>query len=148
MVFVEEEARKELGELFHGAVTDHMDVMAECKFLQSPSEAGWKATSIGLSIIRLYNIPPSSLYYKYEAFLLSRPSGLRAKLSILTLDTVRELRKEIQRERQVHALAGINGTPGGLAAEKTPKGGVGVRKGKANMGDLSGLYVERLWTIS
>jgi len=90
--------------------------------------------------------PPPTLFYKYEAFLLSRPSGLRAKLSILTLDTIRELRKEIQREQQINALNGINGTPGGpgSADETTPKGGMGVRKGKGNMTDLGGLYVDRL----
>ncbi len=96
----------------------------------------------GLSILRLFNLPPSNLFYKYEAFLLSRPSGLRAKLSVLTLDTIRELRKEIQREHQANTVAGMNGTPGGseFASENTPKGRVGVRKGKGNMSDLGGLY--------
>lgn len=95
----------------------------------------------GLSILRLYNLAPSELFYKYEALLLSRPSGLRAKLSIVTLESIRELRKEIQREQQANVAAGGNGTaPRGTGSmENTPKGGVGVRKGKGNMSDLGGL---------
>ncbi len=31
MAVAEDQARKELGDLFQGAVTDHADVMAECK---------------------------------------------------------------------------------------------------------------------
>ena len=84
--------------------------------------------------MRLYNLAASNLYYKYEAFLMSRPSGLRAKLSTLSLDTVRELRKEIQREQQAKAVA--NMTP---QQENTPTGGVGVRKAKGNVADLGGL---------
>ena len=87
----------------------------------------------GLSLIRLYNLDPKTLFYKYEAFLLSRPSGLRAKLSTLTLDTARELRKEIQREQQAKIVAGA-------VNEGTPKSnGVGVRKGKGGVGELGGL---------
>jgi DNA polymerase alpha subunit B len=90
--------------------------------------------------LRLYNLTPSALYYKYEAFLLSRPSGLRAKLAVLTLDTVRELRKEIQREQQTKAVTSGAGAGGAVAGENTPKSnGVGLKKGKANMADLGGL---------
>lgn len=114
MAIPEEQARRELGEQFNSAVTDHPDVMAEC-----------------LSIIRIYNISPTDLYFKYEAFLLSRPSGLRAKLSTLTLESVRELRREIQREHQAKAVASS-------ASEVTPKATVGMRKGKG-AADLGGL---------
>ncbi|EIW72508.1 hypothetical protein TREMEDRAFT_66921 [Tremella mesenterica DSM 1558] len=126
MAISEETARNELGELFHEAVTTHPDVMAEC-----------------LSILRLYNLTPSTLYYKYEAFLLSRPSGLRARLSILSLDTIRELRKEIQREQQAKAIANMSPAQN----ENTPVVGVGVRKAKGNMSDLGG-FLDGLTTPS
>lgn len=87
----------------------------------------------------MYNLLPSTLFYKYEAFLLSRPSGLRAKLSVLTVDTVRELRNEIQREHQAKAVAGAASAT--MHGEATPKAVTSVRKGKGNMGDLGGLYV-------
>ena len=141
MALPQEQARRELGELFHGAVTDHADVMAECEAYVG-REIAYHGS--GLSILRLYNLPPSSLFYKYEAFLLSRPSGLRAKLSVFTLETIRELRKEIQRQQQASAVVGVKGTPGSHSGsdEVTPKGGVGVRKGKGNMSDLGGLCVK------
>ncbi len=113
MAVVDQQAKEELGELFHEAVTDHPDVMAEC-----------------ISILRIYNLAPSSLYYKYEAFLMSRPSGLRQRLSILSLETVRELRKEIQREQQLKAVTG---------GVETPKAALGMKKGKGNLNDLGGL---------
>lgn len=90
--------------------------------------------------MRLYNLDPAALFYKYEAFVLSRPSGLRAKLSTMTLDTARELKKEIQREHQAKAVAASS------HQSDTPKSnGVGMRKGKGNMADLGGLYVYRTW---
>lgn len=92
--------------------------------------------------MRLYNLDPSALFYKYEAFVMSRPSGLRAKLSTMTLDTARELKKEIQREHQAKAIAASS------HQSETPKSsGVGMRKGKGNMADLGGLYVslKRHW---
>ena len=88
--------------------------------------------------MRLYNLPPSTLFYKYEAFVMSRPSGLRAKLSTLTIETARELRSEIQREQQVKAV--VSNAP-----DMTPKAsGVGVRRAKMN--DLGGLCVTSLVT--
>lgn len=87
----------------------------------------------GLSIIRLYSLTPNDLFFKYEAFLLSRPSGLRSKLCILTVDTAKELRREIQREHQAKVVASS-------ASEVTPKASVGVRKGKG-AADLGGLCV-------
>jgi len=90
-----------------------------------------------LSILRIYNIDPSALFFKYEAFVMSRPSGLRAKLSTLTLDTVRELKKEIQREHQAKAVATAAGSH---VHNDTPKSNaMGMRKGKGNMADLGGL---------
>jgi DNA polymerase alpha subunit B len=87
-------------------------------------------------MLRLYNLDPSALFFKYEAFVMSRPSGLRAKLSVLTLDTARELKKEIQREHQAKAVA----VAAGSHTHETPKAsGVGMRKGKGNMADLGGL---------
>lgn len=82
-------------------------------------------------MIRLYNLSPTDLFFKYEAFLLSRPSGLRSKLSVLTIDTAKELRREIQREHQAKAVASS-------ASEMTPKAAVGMRKGKG-AADLGGL---------
>nr|XP_031860917.1 uncharacterized protein CI109_003644 [Kwoniella shandongensis]KAA5527989.1 hypothetical protein CI109_003644 [Kwoniella shandongensis] len=125
MSFNEETARKELGDHFHAAVTEHSDVMAEC-----------------LSVIRLYNLSPADLFYKYEAFLMSRPSGLRAKLATLTLDTIRELKKEIQREQQAKAVASFAPT-----TDQPQKSSVGVRKGKGNMSDIGG-FLEGLSTPS
>jgi len=89
-------------------------------------------------MLRLYNLDPSALFFKYEAFVMSRPSGLRAKLSVLSLDTARELKKEIQREHQAKAVAVAAGSH---THSETPKtSGVGMRKGKGNMADLGGLY--------
>lgn len=66
---------------------------------------------------------------------MSRPSGLRAKLSTMTLETARELKKEIQREYQAKAVAASS-----VHQSDTPKsGGMGMRKGKGNMADLGGL---------
>lgn len=90
----------------------------------------------GLSMLRLYNLDPSALFFKYEAFVMSRPSGLRAKLSVLTLDTARELKKEIQREHQAKA---VSVAAGSHTHTETPKAGVGMRKGRGNMTDLGGL---------
>lgn len=87
-------------------------------------------------MLRLYNLTASTLFFKYEAFVMSRPSGLRAKLSTLSLDTARELKKEIQREHQAKAVAASS------SHVDTPKSnGMGMRKGKGNMADLGGLYV-------
>jgi DNA polymerase alpha subunit B len=84
-------------------------------------------------MLRSFALDPSTLFYKYEAFVMSRPSGLREKLATLTLSSARELRRELQREQATKAVT-ANATPG-----DTPKaGGVGVRKGR-NMGDLGGL---------
>jgi DNA polymerase alpha subunit B len=154
----EAQVRQELGDAFQEAVTEHEDVMAECESSGCPLI--WTSfiiplipqpllavrvlihRSSGVSILRLYNLTPASLFYKYEAFLLSRPSGLRARLSVLTLETVRELKKEIQREQQAKAVAGVNGMSGsGEGAAKSGGMSVGVRKGKGNMADLGGLYV-------
>lgn len=68
---------------------------------------------------------------------MSRPSGLRTKLSTPTLDSMRELKKDIQREHQAKAVAtnGVENTPTNVG------GSVGVRKGKGNMADLGGLWV-------
>ena len=88
-------------------------------------------------MLRLYNLDPSALFFKYEAFVMSRPSGLRAKLSVLTLETARELKKEIQREHQAKA---VSVAAGSHTHTETPKAGVGMRKGKGNMADLGGLY--------
>jgi len=92
-------------------------------------------------MLRLYNLDPSALFFKYEAFVMSRPSGLRAKLSVLTLETARELKKEIQREHQAKA---VSVAAGSHTHTETPKAGVGMRKGKGNMADLGGLYVPPL----
>ncbi|OXM76137.1 DNA polymerase alpha subunit B [Cryptococcus neoformans Bt63] len=114
-------ARQELGDRFGRAVMDHPDVMAEC-----------------LSLMRLYNLAASDLFFKYEAFVMSRPSGLRAKLSTITIDSVKELRTELQRSQQAKAVAsmGATNTPGLNGSEK--KAAVGVKKAKG-LGDLEGL---------
>ena len=92
----------------------------------------------GLSLIRLYNLTPSDLFYKYEAFVLSRPSGLQAKLKTLSISSVKELRTEIQREQAALHIA----AQGAAAAANAGPGGASVRKAKAGVGlDLGGLYV-------
>lgn len=77
---------------------------------------------------RIFGLNPEDLKYKYEAFLMSRPSGLRSKLSVFTIDVARELRKEIQRESQAKSMQSF--TP----SEKV----AGVKK-KGTMTDLGGL---------
>lgn len=79
---------------------------------------------------RTYGLSAQDLFFKYEAFLMSRPSGLRAKLSKFTLDVARELRREIQRESQAKALA-----PPSAGEAKV----AGVRRKNAAVGDLGGL---------
>ncbi|WVO24491.1 uncharacterized protein IAS62_005859 [Cryptococcus decagattii] len=114
-------ARQELNDRFGRAVIDHPDVMAEC-----------------LSLMRLYNLTASDLFFKYEAFVMSRPSGLRAKLSTITIDSVKELRTELQRSQQakvVVSMAMASG-PGTNGSEK--KKAVGVKKAKG-LSDLEGL---------
>ncbi|KAK8866041.1 hypothetical protein IAR55_001192 [Kwoniella newhampshirensis] len=99
MTLTEDTARRELGDHFHAAVTDHPDVMT-------------------------------------ESFLMSRPSGLRAKLSTLTLDTVREVKKEISREQQAKAVANTANTP-----DQPQKSA--MRKGKGNMADIGGFLASQ-----
>ncbi|KAL7424793.1 DNA-directed DNA polymerase alpha subunit pol12 [Cryptotrichosporon argae] len=115
----EQPARAELTQLFP-VIADQEDLMAEC-----------------MSILRMYNLAPQDLFFKYEAILLSRPSGLRAKLATLTLDTARELRRELQRETQAKAVAAM-GTP-------TDKGSVKI--GKKDAADLGG-FLDGLVTPS
>ncbi|CAK9784941.1 DNA polymerase alpha, subunit B [Cutaneotrichosporon oleaginosum] len=69
------------------------------------------------SMAQVYSISAQDLFYKHEAFLLSRPSGLRAKLSTFTLDVARELRKEIQREFSAKRIAA---TPDKVGVRKRP----------------------------
>ncbi|KAE8542848.1 hypothetical protein D1P53_000911 [Cryptococcus gattii VGV] len=114
-------ARQELNDRFGRAVIDHPDVMAEC-----------------LSLMRLYNLTASDLFFKYEAFVMSRPSGLRAKLSTITIDSVKELRTELQRSQQAKSVASMATAsgPGMNGSEK--KKAVGVKKAKG-LSDLEGL---------
>lgn len=88
--------------------------------------------------MRLYNLAASDLFFKYEAFVMSRPSGLRAKLSTITIDSVKELRTELQRSQQAKVVAGMATTsgPGTNGSEK--KKTVGVKKAKG-LSDLEGL---------
>jgi DNA polymerase alpha subunit B len=79
---------------------------------------------------KVYGLSPQDLFFKYEAFLLSRPSGLRAKLSTFTLEVARELRKEVQRESQAKGLAASISTPNEKAAATIR------RKPGTNGGDL------------
>jgi hypothetical protein len=85
----------------------------------------------GLSILRMYSLPPDELFIKWETFLLNhlRPAkdGQPHKFS---LDHARELRKEIQREVSAKGNAGgmnksAGGTPGGAASAKARMGGIG-----------------------
>lgn len=69
------------------------------------------------SMAQVYSLSAQDLFYKHEAFLLSRPSGLRAKLSTFTLDVARELRKEIQREGGAKRVAA---TPDKVGVRKRP----------------------------
>ncbi|BEI86263.1 hypothetical protein CcaverHIS002_0605500 [Cutaneotrichosporon cavernicola] len=69
------------------------------------------------SMAQIYSLSAQDLFYKHEAFLLSRPSGLRAKLSTFTLDVARELRKEIQREFSAKRVAA---TPDKVGVRKRP----------------------------
>lgn len=90
------------------------------------------------SMSRIYALSPQDLYFKYEAFLLSRPSGLRAKLSNFTLDVARDLRKEIQRETQAKQVAS---TPGEKVASVRKKGA-----GSAALASDLGGFLDNLTT--
>lgn len=81
-------------------------------------------------MLRMYSLSAQDLFFKYEAFLMSRPSGLRQKLSKFTLDVARELRKEVQRESQSKALA---------AATPSETKVAGVRRKNGAVADLGGL---------
>ncbi|WVQ77069.1 hypothetical protein IAR50_006752 [Cryptococcus sp. DSM 104548] len=119
---LELDIRKQLVARFGSAVSERPDVMSEC-----------------LSLLRSYNLSPSDLFFKYEAFVMSRPSGLRAKLSDLSIDTVKELRLELQRAQQASAVAsmGVSNVSGLPASEK--KAAVSVKKAKGKKADLEGL---------
>lgn len=82
-------------------------------------------------MLRTYSLSAQDLFFKYEAFLMSRPSGLRQKLSKFTLDVARELRKEIQRESQSKASKAAAATNDTKVA--------GVRRKNAAVADLGGL---------
>lgn len=82
-------------------------------------------------MLRMYSLSAQDLFFKYEAFLMSRPSGLRQKLSKFNLDVARELRKEIQRESQSKALASSTNSADTKVA--------GVRRKNAAVADLGGL---------
>ncbi|KGB79011.2 DNA polymerase alpha subunit B [Cryptococcus deuterogattii R265] len=114
-------ARQELSDRFGRAVMDNPDVMAECQ-----------------SLMRLYNLTASDLFFKYEAFVMSRPSGLRAKLSTITIDSVKELRTELQRSQQAKAVASMATASGPGMNESEKKKAVGVKKAKG-LSDLEGL---------
>ncbi|KIR52809.1 DNA polymerase alpha subunit B [Cryptococcus gattii Ru294] len=114
-------ARQELNDRFGRVVIDHPDVMAEC-----------------LSLMRLYNLTASDLFFKYEAFVMSRPSGLRAKLSTITIDSVKELRTELQRSQQAKAVASMATASGPGMGGPEKRKAVGVKKAKG-LSDLEGL---------
>ncbi|WVQ82653.1 hypothetical protein IAT38_004785 [Cryptococcus sp. DSM 104549] len=125
----EASARRALEDRYGSAVADHPDVMAEC-----------------LSILRLFNLTPDDLHFKHEAFVMSRPSGLRAKLETFNLSTVRALRNELQREQQAKAVASAGGAAGGgsgggAGVKATPQRGaaVSVKKRGGGLGDMLGL---------
>jgi hypothetical protein len=66
---------------------------------------------------------------------LSRPSGLRAKLNTISIESVKELRQQIQRDQTAQHIA----AQGALADTSNPA--ASVRKAKGAMLDLGGLYV-------
>lgn len=73
---------------------------------------------------------------------MSRPSGLRAKLSVLTLNSVRELKREIQREQQAQAIASsTSAMTGGSGMREGPgkTAGAGIKRGRHGQADLGGL---------
>lgn len=92
-------------------------------------------------MLRLYNLTPADLFFKYEAFLMSRPSGLRAKMSVLTLPVARQLRTEVAREQQAQAVSSSTSAMSGVAVPRggEVKGSVGVKRGRNGHGDLGGL---------
>lgn len=84
-------------------------------------------------MLRMYSLSAQDLFFKYEAFLMSRPSGLRQKLSKFNLDVARELRKEIQRESQSKASKAASSANNGDTKV------AGVRRKNAAVADLGGL---------
>lgn len=129
------ENRNELISHFHGAVADHEDVMAECRSSRYRKSASEYLTTLGLALLRLYNLTASDLFYKYEAFVLSRPSGVRAKLNTISIGSVKELRQQIQRDQMAQHIAAQG------ASADTSNPAASVRKAKGAMLDLGGLYV-------
>ncbi|EJT49075.1 alpha DNA polymerase [Trichosporon asahii var. asahii CBS 2479] len=83
-------------------------------------------------MLRMYSLSAQDLFFKYEAFLMSRPSGLRQKLSKFNLDVARELRKEIQRESQSKASKAASSVNNGDTKV------AGVRRKNAAVADLGG----------
>ncbi|WVO16943.1 hypothetical protein L204_104629 [Cryptococcus depauperatus] len=115
--------REELAKQFGNALIEHPDVMTEC-----------------LSLLRLYHLNAHDLYYKYEAFVMSRPSGLRSKLSTMTIDSVKDFRTDLQRQQQTKTIASMGGATDRISSlSNDPKVAVGVKKVKGNLGDLEGL---------
>jgi DNA polymerase alpha subunit B len=90
----------------------------------------------GLSLLRIYSLTAETLYYKYEAFVLARPSGLRVKMETLSMESLKEFREQIKRDQTAAHIAAQG------AAASADGGNVGgsSRKAKAGVGlDLGGL---------
>ena len=94
-----------------------------------------------MSILRLYGLTPSDLFFKWEAFLLSSSTSSSTKRELLdfSLDNLRELKKEIQSSAN-HESSHIKKENG------TPAASVGASRIKKLGGRsaLDGMYVKQL----
>ncbi len=133
--------RAELIEHFGDAVAKHEDVMLECRSLAAArccsdtSLLPFLVTLPGLSICRLYSLPPTELFFKHEAYLLDRMSkGVPdAGGKEMTRESAREIRAQIQREIE-RPKAGPSGQAGGAHTPASIR--VGGARGRGDVGGL------------
>lgn len=97
------------------------------------------------SILRLYALSPSDLFFKWEAFLLQASSSTNSNTTFrkqealaFNLANLRELKKEIQVTAGPGSRSEGSGTPGGLGVNGAPGSRIKKMGGRAA---LDGMYV-------
>lgn len=86
--------RDKLRETFRLNEATHSDILDECKKTRMAFEwINWLFTLVE-SLLRLYNLSPTDLKFKWEAFSLN----LRLEKVDMTVDLIRQLKINLQRE--------------------------------------------------
>lgn len=89
--------RDKLRDTFRLTEATHSDIFDECKKEGNPWRSSRSTDFISLtveSLLRLYNLSPTDLKFKWEAFSLN----LRLEKVEMTVDLIRQLKINLQRE--------------------------------------------------